>query len=172
VKLEIGAGEYPHEDFEVHADVLALGDIEVLCRLDKLPFKDASFDGLRASHVLEHQSWELVDPTLREWARVLRTGAEVFIGVPDAWFLARQWVRGELTTPEANYWMLGGHSDRPSHKGVDERGVPLWIWNAHHTFFNAEWLREVVEATDLFVEVDVTCYDERSLRCLCRRSPQ
>lgn len=170
MKLEIGAGEHPDQDFDVHADVLPLDDIDVICRLDSLPFKDGSFDGLRASHVLEHQSWELVDPTLREWGRVLRPGAEVFIGVPDAWFLARQWVRGELTTLEANYWMLGGHSDRAAHKGVDERGVPRWFWNAHHTFFNAEWLQEVVEATGLFAEVEVTCYDERSLRCLCRRA--
>ena len=170
MKLEIGAGEYPDKDFDIHADVLPLDDIEVLCRLDLLPFKDGTFAGLRASHVLEHQSWELVDPTLREWGRVLRPGAEVFIGVPDAWFLARQWVQGELTTLEANYWMLGGHTDRDAHKGVDDRGVPRWFWNAHHTFFNAEWLHEMVEATGLFDDIEVTCYDERSLRCLCRRA--
>jgi predicted SAM-dependent methyltransferase len=170
MKLEIGAGEYPDPDFDIHVDVLPLPDVEVVCRLDMLPFRDDWFTGLRASHVLEHQSWELVDDTLREWGRVLRSGAEVFIGVPDAWFLARQWVQGELTTLEANYWMLGGHTDRDAHKGVDERGVPRWFWNAHHAFFNAEWLQEVVEATGLFVDIDVSCYDERSLKCLCRRA--
>lgn len=167
MRLELGSGEKPHGDYDIHADVLSLADIEVVCRIDELPFADRSISALRANHVLEHQSYELVDATLREWARVLRQGAPVEIGVPDARFIASQWVTGEIDTPEANYWLLGGHSDRPAHKGVDERGAPRWIWNAHHTLFDAASLRAHLEDCG-FVEIRIVCYDVRNLRCNCK----
>ena len=169
MKVEIGAGEKPHPDYDIHLDLLPLPDIEVISRVDRLPFRTASLDGLRANHVLEHQSYELLEPTVAEWARVLRPGARLDIGVPDARFIAEQWVRGEIDTAEANYWILGGHSDRAAHKGVDARGVPLWIWNAHHTMFDEPWLRQLVEGTG-FVDVEIFTYDVRNLRCYARRA--
>ena len=163
MKVEIGAGEHPHPEYDVYVDVLALPGIDVVCHLERLPFADGSVSRLRANQVLEHQSWELVEATLREWARVLRPGGAITLGVPDARLLATQWAKGELTTLEANYWILGGHSDRDAHKGVDGKGVPLWIWNAHHTLFDEEFLRELLDATG-FVDVDVEPYAERNLR--------
>ena len=169
MKVEIGAGEKPHPDYDIHLDLLPLPDIEVIARVDRLPFRTASLDGLRANHVLEHQSYELLEPTLAEWARVLRPGARLDIGVPDARFIAEQWVRGEIDTAEANYWILGGHSDRAAHKGVDARGVPLWIWNAHHTMFDEPWLRQLIDGSG-FVDVEIFTYDIRNLRCYARRA--
>jgi predicted SAM-dependent methyltransferase len=163
VRVEIGAGERPDPDYDIHTDVLGLPGIDVICRLDCLPFGDASVAALRANHVLEHQSWELIQPTLAEWARVLRKDAPISIGVPDARLLAEQWAAGRLTTAEANYWILGGHSDRDAHKGVDDRGVPKWIWNAHHTLFDRDWLAHLL-ATTGFTDVGVLAYAERNLR--------
>jgi predicted SAM-dependent methyltransferase len=162
MRLEIGAGEKPHPDYDLHVDLLVLPDIEVICSIDRLPFADDSVDALRANHVLEHQSYELISDTLREWARVLRTRAPLDIGVPDARFVAEQWVRGEIDTAEANHWILGGHSERAAHQGVDARGVPLWIWNAHHTMFDADSLRRAVE--EFFVVDELFSYDIRNLR--------
>jgi predicted SAM-dependent methyltransferase len=170
VRVEIGAGEKPHPGYDIHVDILPLPDIEVISRIDQLPFATASIDALRANHVLEHQSYELVEPTLREWARVMRPGATLDIGVPDARFIAEQWVRGEIDTAEANYWILGGHSDRAAHQGVDARGVPRWIWNAHHTLFDAESLRALVSRCG-FTDLDIFTYDIRNLRCLALRAP-
>jgi predicted SAM-dependent methyltransferase len=167
MRLEIGAGEKPHPDYDLHVDLLALPDIEVRCAIDRLPFASGSLDALRANHVLEHQSYELIPTTLREWARVLRSGAQIDIGVPDARFIAAQWVEGTIDTAEANHWILGGHSERKAHQGVDERGVPLWIWNAHHTMFDAESLRAAVAE---FFEVDeLFTYDIRNLRLYARK---
>ena len=111
MRVEIGAGEKPHPDYEVHLDLLPLPDVEVLAGADRLPFATGSVTALRANHVLEHQSYELIGETLREWARVLAPGGRLDIGVPDARFVAEQWVRGEIDTAEANYWILGGHSE-------------------------------------------------------------
>jgi predicted SAM-dependent methyltransferase len=169
VRLEIGAGERPNPDYDVHTDVLPLPGIQIVCRLDRLPFADATISALRANHVLEHQSWRLVEPTLREWARVLRPGATVDIGVPDARYIAAQWLEGAYGILEANHWLLGGHSERAAHRGADERGVPRWIWNAHHALFDADWLAELLTATG-FVEVQIACYQVRNLRCRCRRA--
>jgi SAM-dependent methyltransferase len=162
VRVEIGAGEKPHPDYEIHVDLLPLPDIEVRAVADRLPFASGSVTALRANHVLEHQSYELIGETLGEWARVLAPGGRLDIGVPDARFVAEQWVRGEIDTAEANHWILGGHSERAAHRGVDPRGVPLWIWNAHHTMFDAASLRAAVEE---FFEVDeLFTYDIRNLR--------
>jgi predicted SAM-dependent methyltransferase len=162
MRLEIGAGEKPRPDYDLHVDLLALPDIEVRCAIDRLPFANGSIEALRANHVLEHQSYELISPTLREWARVLRPGGRIDIGVPDARFVATQWVRGEIDTAEANHWILGGHSERAAHQGVDARGVPLWIWNAHHTLFDADSLRAAVE--EFFIVDQLFTYDIRNLR--------
>jgi predicted SAM-dependent methyltransferase len=167
MKLEIGAGEKPHPDYDIHLDILPLPDIEVIGRIDRLPFRDACLDGLRANHVLEHQSYELVEETLQEWARVLRPGATLDIGVPDARFIATQWVNGQIDTAEANYWILGGHSDRAAHRGVDARGVPRWIWNAHHTMFDEQTLGDLVSRCG-FIDVRIVSYAIRNLRCTAR----
>ena len=167
MRLEIGAGERPHPDYDVHVDVLPLPGIDVLCAIDRLPFATESVAALRANHVLEHQSYELIGETLREWARVLRPGAPIDIGVPDAKFVADQWVRGVIDTAEANHWILGGHSERAAHKGFDARGVPLWIWNAHHTMFDATSLRTAVE--EFFVVDELFTYDIRNLRLYGRK---
>jgi SAM-dependent methyltransferase len=167
MKLEIGAGEKPHPDYDLHVDLLALPDIEVRCAIDRLPFATGSVEALRANHVLEHQSYELISETLREWARVLRPGGRIDIGVPDARFVATQWVNGEIDTAEANLWILGGHSERAAHQGVDQRGVPLWIWNAHHTMFDAHSLRAAV--AEFFTVEELFTYDIRNLRLYGRR---
>jgi predicted SAM-dependent methyltransferase len=169
-RVEIGAGEHPDPGYDIHTDILALDDVDVVCRLDALPFKDASVAALRANHVLEHQSFELVEATLFEWRRVLDTGGPLEVGVPDARFIAQQWVQAQIDTPEANYWLLGGHSDRPAHKGTDARGVALWVYNAHHTLFDAESLRAALETAG-FCDVDIECYAVRNLRATCVRGP-
>jgi predicted SAM-dependent methyltransferase len=145
MKIEIGSGEHPAPGFDVRVDVLMLPGVTHHAHMDALPFPDGTFDELRANDVLEHQSWEKTIPTLKEWARVLKSGATAYIQVPNARLLAERWLAGTLSTERANYWILGGHTDRPSHQGVDAFGVPKWIWNAHHTLFDPEYLRHCLE---------------------------
>ena len=169
MRLEIGAGEHPDPAYDLHTDVLPLPGIQVRCRLDRLPFADATISALRANHVLEHQSWQLVEETLVEWARVLRPGAPVDIGVPDARWIAERWLDGSYGTLEANRWLLGGHAERPAHRGTDERGVPRWLWNAHFAVFDETWLADLLKGTG-FTDVDISRYEVRNLRCHCRRA--
>jgi len=169
MKLEIGSGEFPDESYELHVDILSLPGVAVVCAMDRLPFRNGSFTGLRAHHILEHQSYELVEETVLEWVRALAGDASVEIGVPDARCRAESWVRGEITTAEANYWLLGGHSDRPAHQGKNVvGGAPLWVYNAHHTFFDPASLRCLLEHSGL-VDVVIGPEDTCNLRAGARR---
>jgi len=55
---------------------------DVLVELDRFPypFRDSSFDGLQAVHVIEHVSD--VIKTIEEFHRLVRAGGEVFIVTP------------------------------------------------------------------------------------------
>jgi SAM-dependent methyltransferase len=55
---------------------------DVICELDRFPypFRDASFDGLQAVHVIEHVSD--VIRTMEEFHRLVRAGGEVLIVTP------------------------------------------------------------------------------------------
>ena len=55
---------------------------DVICDLDRFPypFRDSSFDKLRAIHVIEHVSD--VIKTMEEFHRLVRAGGEVFIVTP------------------------------------------------------------------------------------------
>jgi SAM-dependent methyltransferase len=168
MRIDIGAGEHPSPDCDVTVDVLALPGITHVVPMDRLPFPDQTFEGLRANDVLEHQSWELIDATLREWARVLKPGGEAYVQVPNARSLAERWVCGALATREANYWLLGGHSDRAAHRGADSNGVPRWIWNAHHTLFDEASLRAGLQHAG-FVDIRIQSDGGSNLMCWCRR---
>jgi hypothetical protein len=101
VRLETGAGERPDPGYEIHTDVLPLAGTQLVCRLDWLPFADAAISALRANHVLEQQSWQLVEPTLRDGARAPRPGATVDIGVPDARYIGALWLGGAYRALES-----------------------------------------------------------------------
>ncbi|MBN9662090.1 MAG: class I SAM-dependent methyltransferase [Acidobacteria bacterium] len=55
---------------------------DVLCDLDHFPypFRDSSFDGLQAIHVIEHVSDVL--KTMEEFHRLVRGGGRVFLATP------------------------------------------------------------------------------------------
>ena len=66
--IHIDGGEYDHSDYK---------------NLEKLEFKDNSVDLIYASHVLEYFDINEVRQLLREWRRVLKSGGELRIAVPD-----------------------------------------------------------------------------------------
>jgi|TARA_R110002073_G_scaffold119797_1_gene261376 predicted SAM-dependent methyltransferase len=51
--------------------------------LDKLPFKDNTFDLVYSAHTLEHFPRDKVEAVLREWVRVTKVDGIVRLAVPD-----------------------------------------------------------------------------------------
>jgi predicted SAM-dependent methyltransferase len=82
-KLNLGAGERPlpgwvNCDLEEHPGIDVAGDVRNLGGIG-----DASFDVVRASHVLEHFYLNEVPSVVREWNRVLKPGGFLLVCVPD-----------------------------------------------------------------------------------------
>jgi SAM-dependent methyltransferase len=102
IRLNIGAGSTVIDGYTPL-------DIKTGTKASKLPYEDASVDEVYASHVLEHFPYERVPLVLAEWARVLRPGGIMRIGVPDMEKIAGSWAEG--TKKNLSRYLLGGHID-------------------------------------------------------------
>lgn len=85
-RLNLGCGPDPREGF-VNYDLLLLGDVCGNCE-QGMPFKAGVFDGILASHILEHV-YDLRG-LKKELFRVLKPGGDLNVIVPhylspDAW---------------------------------------------------------------------------------------
>jgi predicted SAM-dependent methyltransferase len=74
----------------VNVDALEERNPDIVCEISKLDFaKENEYDLVRASHVLEHFSYDEIPEVLMEWRRVLRVGGYFVICVPN--FRALSW---------------------------------------------------------------------------------
>lgn len=95
--LEIGPGKRRIEGFET-LDVVKGKHVDHVGDARGLPFPDARFDLIYASHVIEHIPWYETAATLREWVRVLTPGGTLELWTVDALFIARALVEYEETS--------------------------------------------------------------------------
>ncbi|HNT74102.1 MAG TPA: class I SAM-dependent methyltransferase [Anaerolineae bacterium] len=97
--LDAGAGEgrfkeyfthtrYTAVDLAVGDDAWDYGQLNVLADLEQLPFADGSYDAVICTQVLEHVKRPQV--VLREMARVLRPGGELYLTAPQSWYEHQQ----------------------------------------------------------------------------------
>ena len=79
--LDVGCGLNKHPD-AIGVDRSPRSRADVLCDLDHFPypFADASFDELRAVHVIEHLSD--VIRAIEEFHRLVRPGGRIFLATP------------------------------------------------------------------------------------------
>jgi SAM-dependent methyltransferase len=112
VRLDIGSGKYRYKDFTT-VD-LYTKEADIKADMGNLPMiESGSVEEIWASHCLEHILPEKVQPTLKEWIRILRPGGIATIIVPDLDDACRQWLQrtpasltmiyGELGVGKAHY---------------------------------------------------------------------
>lgn len=108
MKIHLGCGGRRLEGY-VNIDVQApSADMHVDVR--NLPFEDGSVDEIYASHVLEHFGRHEYKAVLKEWRRVLRTGGEIYISVPDIESSFKHYAKhGDLPALYGAFW--GGQRD-------------------------------------------------------------
>ncbi|MDW8036745.1 MAG: methyltransferase domain-containing protein, partial [Thermoguttaceae bacterium] len=95
-RLEIGPGETPLPGYET-LDIIPAPWVDyVLDATKPLPFPDASFQEVYASHILEHVPWYQVEGVLREWVRILSPGGWLKLIVPDGLKICYTLVQYEL----------------------------------------------------------------------------
>src|SRR5690606_35327534 len=124
-KLNIGAGDVPLDGYE---------NIDRKTGQEAYPlaYPDATFDEVRASHILEHFGHAEVQAVVNEWARVLKPGGVLKIAVPDFDYIAKGYLEGRAE-PFAAY-VMGGQQDENDY---------------HRTVFNEERLRDVMHTAGL-----------------------
>lgn len=81
IKLDIGCGEEEISN-AIRVDIRKTDIVDVIADARFLPFKDATFDYVYSSHLIEHFSHRDVKSVLLEWIRVLKKGGTIEIRCP------------------------------------------------------------------------------------------
>jgi len=83
VKLNLGCGSDIKEGF-VNIDLIKQQGVDVVHDLSKsLPYESGSVDFILASDVLEHFPKAKCHGILKDWVRVLRSGGQIHVRVPN-----------------------------------------------------------------------------------------
>ena len=163
MKLELGSGYSPTPGF-VHLDANPNApDVDIIGFAYPLPqaaLDLAPFDEIRAVDVLEHITYRQAFFAVEEWCEVLAPGGRLYVQVPDADAIMREYVRltdaGLLWTIDgdgcapivgAEWRLLGGHADGSYVAAGDD-----WRWNAHYSIWSAESLRVALEGCGMAIE--------------------
>ena len=83
-----------------------------------LEYATDSVDEIRASHLLEHFSFDDTLKVLREWVRVLKPGGRLRVAVPDLDWVVREYKEGLATVPIEEILMGGGSTTFGEHRAV------------------------------------------------------
>ena len=78
--LNIGSGNSPRQDGVVNVDMMDYENVDIVCDIHHLPFKDNSIDAVMSLAVLEHVREPAL--VLKEVHRVLKPGGRVFSLIP------------------------------------------------------------------------------------------
>ncbi len=94
-RLEIGPGPKRIPGFETLNIVKTPVTDHVGDAVERLPFPDATFELVYASHILEHVPWYQTVQALKEWRRVLTPNGWLEVWVPDGLKIAKAFVAAE-----------------------------------------------------------------------------
>lgn len=94
--LEIGPSKGKLPGFET-LDAVASPIVDHVGDARKPPFKDGTFDLVYSSHVLEHIEWSEVEPTVKQWARIVKPGGFLEVHALNALDLMRALIALEET---------------------------------------------------------------------------
>ena len=127
-KLHLG-GKVRKEGWEVFNAIPGDAVDHVGNANDLSRFPDGTFDELYGSHIVEHFDYkDELKATLKEWHRVLKTGGQLYVSVPDLDTLCTLILDARLQPSQRFHvmrMMFGGHVDQ---------------WDYHKVGLNQEFL--------------------------------
>jgi len=139
----------------------------------KLPFEDATFDLIFASHIIEHLPWYSVQSSIRDWARCLKPGGELQIWTPDALKICEAFVKYEQTGDDSgmledDWFLMNPEKDLVMWASgrlfaVGDRKGTVNHPNWHRAMFSPRYLKEQMEKAGL-VDVRQLAPEERKGR--------
>lgn len=137
--LNVGCGDL-HIEGAVNIDLRA--DVaDILADVRALPYADAVADRVIALDLLEHFPADHTAALLAEWARVLRTGGELVVKVPNLSRIAAFLINGQSNPRHLIRNIYGGH--RWGNDGA---------WDTHHTGWTPDLLAEELDSAGFDVE--------------------
>lgn len=161
-KLEIGPGAERIHGFETVNVVWGRNVDYVADASMSLPFPDATFDLVYASHVLEHIPWYLLNQVLKEWNRIIVSNGFIEIWVPNGLKIAKTFVAAEegvVNDIEKDGWYKFNDAKDPCiwangrifsyGDGTGEKNDPNW----HLTIFSPRFLKNLLKESG-FVEIE------------------
>lgn len=108
MKLDVGCGTLRHGEDYTTVD-LYNPKADIKATMWDLPFPDNSVEAIWAEACLEHIARPKVQPTLKEWLRVLQPCGTVVISVPDLDWVCRYWL--EKPAYGAHAFIFGNQTD-------------------------------------------------------------
>lgn len=153
LKVEVGSGGNPQPGY-YHIDVdQGMPDLHAVCRMgqEPLPLKDGSVDELLSNHSIEHVSWLTVDQVVKDWCRVLKPGARLFLRTPDLEFICKTYIAGKTTresiTDEANMVQRFGGCGPAEWANIKLFAGQNYAGNFHYFAFDWDMLKRLLERT-------------------------
>ncbi len=95
MKLNLGSGKFPIPGF-INLDKKMRPGVDLKADFRALPFKDNYIDEVYAGHALQCVRQNEIDSTLKEWNRVLKQDGKLTVVVPNAEFLSRSFISGDI----------------------------------------------------------------------------
>jgi SAM-dependent methyltransferase len=112
---------------------------DVICDVRYLPAPDETFDIVFSSHTLEHFGWAHIDKVIKEWTRVLKTGGELRLVVPNLRHVGKRLANDELLPTD--YWVLYGEQD--------------YAKNFHAAGFTPKGLKALIEYIGVYDDIQI-----------------
>jgi SAM-dependent methyltransferase len=151
-RIEIGGGPFPQAGY-IHVDVdRGARHLEAFGPAWDLPFPDGWATEVLAVHSLEHVPPPRLLPTLREWHRVLASGGQVQVHVPNAPELVASFLDSPVETKWRTMGALLGMYCHPGVRAPEDLEVPsdhqlMFDWDLLSWAFTSAGFREVVDLT-------------------------
>lgn len=128
-----------------------------------LPFDDASFDAIYASHVVEHLYRTDAQRLLRECRRILRPGGILRVVVPDLTAIVAEYVAHDAARPGPDSAARGDACDRLNQRLMLRHDHPpggplhLRLYAFFSDFHTHKWVYDVPHLRALFHEAGFSC---------------
>ena len=135
-KLHIGGTEKA-DDWEI-LNATPGPNVAHVCNANDLSqFADNTFSEVYASHIVEHLDYmNELEPTLKDWLRVIEPGGKIYISVPDLDVLAKLIISKNTLTMNDRFHVMrmlfGGHVDKYDYHvvGLNEEFLTAFLERA------------------------------------------